>query len=183
MSQKTMVRVVLTALFTALSVVSILLFRIPLIPAAPFLEYDMADVIVLLCTLLIGVVPGTVSLLIVCLIQAFFMGGNGIIGFLMHFVASEAMVLLFGLICRKRKTAGRLALAAVFAILAMTLLMIPLNLVFTGIFMGTPIKEVAALLVPAIIPFNLLKAAINSVAAVLLYIAFQPLYKKVVPNV
>lgn len=182
MSRKNLISLILTALFTALSVVSILLLRVPLIPAASFLEYDMADVLILLGTLLIGTWPGMVALLIVCLIQAFLLGGNGWIGFLMHFVASGAMVLLFGLLCRKHKSAGRLIIAAVLATLAMTVLMVPLNLVFTGLFMGTPMQVVVDMLVPAIIPFNLLKAAINCTAAVLLYTAFAPLYHKAVPK-
>lgn len=179
MSRKNLINLVLTALFTALSVVSIFLLRVPLIPSAPFLEYDMADVIVLLCTMLIGTGAGSVSLFIVCIIQAFLLGGNGIIGFFMHFVASEAMVLIIGFVCRRGTKIGRLAIGALLATLAMTLLMIPLNLIFTGIFMGTPMNVVAGMLIPAIIPFNLLKGALNCTAAVLLYKAFCPLYKKI----
>lgn len=179
MSRKTIIKLILTALFTALSVVSILLFRVPLIPAAPFLEYDMADVVVLLCTMLLGASAGSLSLFIVCIIQAFLLGGNGIIGFFMHFVSSEAMVILIGLICRKNKGWGRLLLGAVSATVAMTLLMIPLNLVFTGVFMGTPMNVVAGMLVPAIIPFNLLKGVINCTAGILLYKTFAPLYSEI----
>ncbi len=168
MSHKSIVKMALTALFAALASVSVLV-QFPLIPAAPFLLYDFADVIIILCTLLLGILPGTAALLVTCFVQAFILGGNGIIGFLMHFIASEAMVLCFGLICRGRKSPARLAVSAVAATAAMTLLMIPLNLVFTGIFLGTGVSAVAKLLVPAIIPFNLLKAAINSAASALLY--------------
>lgn len=179
MSRKNTIRLVLTALFAALSVASLLVFRIPLIPSAPFLEYDMADIVVLLCTLLIGPVSGTVCLFTVCVIQAFLMGGNGIIGFIMHFGSSGVMVLLFGLICSKQKNIFRLVLGALSATLVMTLLMIPLNLIFTGIFMGTPMQIVRDMLVPAIIPFNLLKGVINCTGAVLLYLMLAPLYKKI----
>lgn len=178
MKRQTTIKLVLTALFTALSVVSIMLFRIPLIPAAPFLEYDMADVIVILCTLLLGTASGGICLFIVCIIQAFLLGGNGIIGFLMHFVSSGAMILIIGLFCRKNNSWTRLAIGAAFATVVMTALMIPLNLVFTGIFMGTPMSVVVSMLVPAIIPFNLLKGVINCTAGILLYRAFLPLYQK-----
>ncbi len=179
MSHKTIVKLVLTALFTALSVISILLFRIPLIPSAPFLEYDMADILVLLCTMLLGVGAGSMSLFIVCVIQAFFMGGNGIIGLIMHFVSSEVMVLIIGFICRQSSKWNRLVISSVLATVAMTALMIPLNLVFTGIFMGTPMSVVVSMLVPAIIPFNLLKGVINCTGAVLLYKAVSPLYRTI----
>lgn len=53
--------------------------------------------------------------------------------------------------------------------LAMTAVMVPLNIVFTGIFLGQGAKAVAELLIPAIIPFNLLKACINSAATVAIF--------------
>ena len=40
-------RLVEMAMLAAISIVLVMLIRIPLIPAAPFLEYDMADVPVL----------------------------------------------------------------------------------------------------------------------------------------
>ena len=59
----------------------------------------------------------------------------------------------------KKFTSILLALAM---LAAMTVVMIPLNLVFTGIFMGAGTQTVIGMLIPAIIPFNLLKAGINS---------------------
>lgn len=179
MNKKKVLTVVLTALFAALSVVSILVLQVPLIPSAPFLKYDMADIFIIICTLTAGIIPGTTALLVTCLIQAFLLGGDGWIGFLMHFIASEAMVLIFGTVCRKAKTLPRLVISAVASTIATTALMIPLNLVFTGIFLGATVAGVAAMLLPAIIPFNLLKAGINCTAAVILYLAVSPLLKKI----
>lgn len=67
---------------------------------------------------------------------------------------------------RTRK-AALLGLAA--GTLAMTAVMCVCNLVFTPLFMGSPVGEVVKLLLPAIIPFNLAKAAINSVITYLVY--------------
>ena len=49
----------------------------------------------------------------------------------------------------------------------MTLLMIPLNLVMTVWFLGVPRQVVVSMLVPAIIPFNLIKSLSNSALAFL----------------
>ena len=67
---------------------------------------------------------------------------------------------------RQRK-AALLGLAA--GTLAMTAVMCVCNLVCTPLFMGSPVGEVVKLLLPAIIPFNLAKAAINSVITYLVY--------------
>ena len=53
--------------------------------------------------------------------------------------------------------------------LTQTLVMVGCNLVFTPLFMGAPVGEVVAMLVPAIIPFNLMKAALNSLVTFVIY--------------
>ena len=47
--------------------------------------------------------------------------------------------------------------------------MIPLNLIFTVRFLGVPREAVMAMLLPTIIPFNLIKAGINSVVTFVVY--------------
>ena len=65
------------ALLAAVSIVCILLIQIPIIPAAPFLKYDMADVPILMGAFMLGPLAGIEILVAVSAIQAFFMGGDG----------------------------------------------------------------------------------------------------------
>jgi len=53
--------------------------------------------------------------------------------------------------------------------IAQVLMMIPLNLIFTVHFNGAPQAVVLAMLVPIIIPFNLIKVGINGILTFLLY--------------
>ena len=69
-------------------------------------------------------------------------------------------------------------MALVCGSVTMILLMVPLNLLFTGYFMGTPIETVKALLLPAIIPFNAVKAFGNSLITLLLYKTISRIFKK-----
>ena len=55
--------------------------------------------------------------------------------------------------------------------------MIPLNLIFTVHFLGSPREVVIDMLIPAIIPFNLIKAVINSVVAGLIFVPLQKILK------
>ena len=50
----------------------------------------------------------------------------------------------------------------------MTAVMMLCNLIFTPIFMGTPVDAVLQMMLPIILPFNLIKAIINGVVAFLL---------------
>ena len=52
-------------MLASISVILVAFVRIPLVPAAPFLVYDMADAPVLIGTLLFGPVPGMTILLVV----------------------------------------------------------------------------------------------------------------------
>ncbi len=173
---KKILRTVQLAMLTAVSIVLLYLIRVPLIPSAPFLEYDMADVPVLIGSMLFGPAAGMLTLLAACLIQALTVSAaSGWIGFVMHFIASSALLLVASIIYQKGKCSVKaLAIGLVCGSLAMTVVMIPLNLIFTGIFLGAGTKAVASMLIPAIIPFNLLKAGINSL---LTLVVFLPLKK------
>ncbi len=172
---QTVIRTAIMAMLTAVSIVLVYFIHLPLIPGVTFLEYDPADIPVLIGAMMLGPVSGIVILLAVCLIQALTVSAaSGWIGFIMHFVASSVLVLIPSLIYRKKKTTVSLIVGLILGVIAMTAVMIPLNLVFTGIFIGTGVKAVASMLIPAIIPFNLAKASIN---AVVTFAVFTPIAK------
>ncbi len=181
MNSKKVIRTAIMAMLTALSIVSLYVIRMPLIPAAPFLEYDVADIPVLIGSMLLGPVSGIVTLLAVCLIQALTVSASsGWIGFVMHFIASSVLVLIASLIYKRKQTAASLIVGLVIGSIAMTAVMIPLNLVFTGIFLGAGTQTVIGMLIPAIIPFNLLKAGINSAVTFAVFTPIKSILKKYV---
>ena len=158
------------SLLAAISIVLIMLLRLSFFPSAPYLEYDMADVPVLLGTFLLGPAAGLEILFVVSAIQAFFLGGNGIIGLIMHFVASGAMILAVWAVYRAlgKKTSSLIAGLAT-GTLVRVLIMIPLNLILTVHFSGVPRQAVVDMLMPVLIPFNLLVAGINSIIFFIVY--------------
>lgn len=169
------------AMLTALSIVSLYIIRMPLIPAAPFLEYDAADIPVLIGSMLLGPVHGMIILLAVCLIQALTVSAaSGWIGFVMHFAASGIFVLVAANIYKKRKSIKSLIAGLAAGSISMVIAMIPLNLVFTGIFLGAGTQAVVQMLIPAILPFNILKAVINSVATFAIFTPVSEILKKYV---
>ncbi len=174
------------AMLTALSVVLIAVIRFPIFPPpADFLEYDPADIPVLIGAMMLGPIPGILILFVASAIQAITVSSvNGIIGFFMHFIASSALVLVSSLIYRKKKTIPSLIIGLVLGTLAMVVVMIPLNLIFipplVEMTAGIQItaKDVAAMIVPTIIPFNLIKAGVNSAITFAVFTPIAHVLKK-----
>ncbi|HCA28978.1 MAG TPA: ECF transporter S component [Ruminococcaceae bacterium] len=167
-------QLVFMAMLSAIAVVLMILVRIPLIPATPFLIYDMADVPVLIGTMLGGIIPGLLILFVTSAIQAFVLGGDYWVGFIMHFVSSGVLVVVTGLFHTCNPKWWKTILGFLIGSLAMTAVMIPMNLVLTPLFMGAPREAVVALLLPAIIPFNVFKSALNCSITLAVYRLLTP---------
>ncbi len=178
MTTKHLLRLCQTSCLAAIAVVLVWLIHFPLIPAAPFLEYDMADVPVLLATVLFGPGWGLMMLTVVSAIQAFLLGGNGWVGAVMHLVSSGVLVCIVGVFTRKSVKPVRFTIGLLLGTLGMAAAMVPMNLTLTVYFLGTPRAAVVQMLLPAILPFNLLKAGINSALTAVLFFALRPLFRR-----
>ena len=155
-------------MLAAISLVLLLLIRIPF-PPAPFLVYDPADIPIFIGAFAFGPLTGIILTLIVSFIQAFILGGDGIIGFFMHVVSTGAFVLVAGHIYKHRKTRKSAVIALICGTIVMTASMLLWNLLITPVFLGVPRETVIAMLATVILPFNLLKAGINSIVTFLTY--------------
>lgn len=174
-------KLVLMALLSAISVILLMtpFLRMPLIPAAPYLVYDAMDIPILIGGFWLGPVAGLIITLVGALIQGVAINvEGGLYGILMHLIATGVFVTTASLIYRKKKTIARMVTGLVFGTLAMTLIMIPANLIITPLFLGAPVSAVKEMILPVIVPFNLLKAGINSVITFLIYLPISKMRKK-----
>ena len=169
-SKKNIVKLVMTAMMAALSVVFMFVVRFSLLPGAKFLEYDMGDIPVILSAMFLGTPAGAFVLLFVSLIQSLTVSAaSSWQGFVMHVLSTGAYVIILKLITSRNDSPKRLLTAVGISTVALTAIMIPLNLIFTPLYLNTTVEAVLQLMLPAIIPFNFLKGIINSVIIVLLY--------------
>ncbi len=144
----------------ALSIALALFVRFPLL--VPFLEYEPGDIPILIATFLFGPVVGLILTAIVCLVQGFTVSASsGLYGILMHFVATATLVLATGMIYSYRKTRKGALVALSVGAVAEIAVMLGANILITPLFMGIPRSEVFPMLLPIILPFNLIKCAIN----------------------
>ena len=170
MKNERLKRLVVLAMLAAISVVLVWAVHVPLIPVVSFLEYDPADVPILIATMAYGPVAGVVLTVVVSVIQGLTVSaGSGAYGIIMHIIATSTLVLVAGGVYRLRRTRSGGVLGLVLGTLAMGLIMMPANHFITPYFMGQPTAVVDALLLPGILPFNLLKAGINSAVTFVVY--------------
>lgn len=162
-------KLALLAMFTAIGAVLITLVHFPLFPAAPFLQYDPADVPILIAAFAFGPVAGILVTVLASFIQAFFLGGDGIYGFLMHVIATGILVTVASTLYRKFHTRTGAIIGLLLGTFAMGVGMMIANHFITPFYMVAPTEMVDAMLVTVILPFNLLKAGINSVVTFLVY--------------
>ncbi len=157
------------AIFIALSVVTGYLIHFPILPQAPFLLYDPGHVFLLIAAFKFGPRAGMTMTLVYALIFALITGQGGPYGAFMNFLSTGAFVLVSSWIYLKKHDRNGAIIGLVLGALAMTAIMIPANLIITPLYLGVERPIVLKLLIPAIIPFNLLKGLISSVLTLLVY--------------
>ena len=171
---------VFLGMFAAISIILCCLIHVPILPAAPFLEYDPADVPILISTFAFGPWWALVLTGVVAAVQGMTVSASGgFWGILMHFLATGSMALVSGLIYRRFRTLKGAIVSLFAGALTMTLIMIPLNLIIDPLYMGVSREIVAGMLLPAIIPFNAIKSMLNCVITFLLYKHVSRLFKYV----
>lgn len=158
------------AMLVAISIVLVYLIHFPIFPAAAFLEYDPADIPILVGAFAYGPITGILLTAAACLIQGLTVSAqSGWYGIIMHFIATSTLVVVSSTIYRVRHTRTGAVTGLVCGSISMGLIMMAANHLVTPYFMGAPVEVVDAMLLPVILPFNLAKAGINSVVTFVVY--------------
>ncbi len=102
--------------------------------------------------------------------------GSGIIGILMHIFATGSCPSPPGWSTSAKSIRGAVV-ALVVGALAMICSMVVWNIILTPVFMGVDRSVVMGMIVPAILPFNAIKAGLNCVVTFLIYKPLSRMYK------
>jgi len=158
------------AMLSAVSVLLVAILHFPIIPNAPFLEYDMADVPLLIIGFMYGPLYALISTIVVSVIQGMTLSAaSGWVGIIMHIIATGTLTVVSSFIYQKNKNKKNAIIGLALGALCMILVMIPSNLFFTVKFWGMKYEAVLAMLPTAIIPFNIIKSVLNSLIVALIY--------------
>ncbi len=160
-------KMVLIAMLAAISYIAVLAIRIPVVA---FLSYEPKDVIITIGGFLLGPTAAALCSLVVSLIEMFSISETGIIGCVMNLLSSCSFACVAALIYKKRHDLAGAVLGLAAGSAAMIGTMLLWNYLITPLYMtGTTRADVAAMLIPIFLPFNALKAGLNSALTLLLY--------------
>ena len=141
-------------------------FRIPI---GGFLTYDPKDAVIAIGGFLYGPLTALLLSVLVSFLEFLTVSDSGWIGLLMNVIASCFFVLPAAFLYRKRRTLGGAVCGLLFGVFLMTAGMLLWNYLITPLYTGLPRAEVVGLILPLLLPFNLLKACINAALTVVLY--------------
>lgn len=159
-------KLTIIGMLCAISLVAVAFIRIPVVL---FLKYEPKDVIITIGGFMLGPVASLIISTVVALIEMVTISDTGIIGAVMNLVSSASFCCSAALIYKKRHSMSGAVIGLISGCLIMTGIMLLWNYLITPLYMGYPREAVAALLVPAFLPFNLLKGALNAGITLLLY--------------
>ncbi len=159
-------RMVLLGMLSALAYVLMVVGRVPIVM---WLKYDPKDVIIIFGGLLYGPMASFAVSVVVSLVEMFTVSDTGIIGFAMNVLSTCTFACTAAWVYSRRRTIGGAVLGLVAGVLLMTAAMLAWNYVLTPLYMNQPREDVAALLMPVFLPFNLFKGSLNAMLTLLLY--------------
>ena len=165
MNQRTR-KITTVGMLCALAYIAVAFGRIPLVL---FLKYDPKDVVITFGGLLFGPLTSFVMAFVVSFIEMLTISDKGLLGFIMNVLSSCSFACMAAFIYRKKRCFSGAVIGLLCGCLCMAAVMLLWNYLIAPIYMGMPREAVAELLLPAFLPFNLIKGSINTAVTLLLY--------------
>ena len=166
MKRSSVKKIVLLAMLAAISYLIMSLVRIPVVL---FLKYEPKDVVITIGGFLFGPMASFVVSLVVSLLEMVTVSDTGPIGCVMNLLATCSFACTAAFIYKRKHTLkGAISGLAAGSVL-MIITMLLWNWLITPWYMGVDRATVESMLLPAFLPFNLLKAGLNSALTLSLY--------------
>lgn len=157
-------QLVVMALLCAIGV--LLSFFEPAVPGYTWLKYDPSAMPAMVCGFAFGPGAGLAVGIVGAVIHGILFGD--FFGAIMTILVVCGFVLPASLVYRKIHTMKGAALGLVLSVIISTATAILGNLIVTPLF-GTPLNAVFELILPVLVPFNLIKAVLNSLLTLVVY--------------
>lgn len=139
----------------------------PLLPGVTWLKFDASNMPAMVAGFAYGPAGGVAVGIVTAIIHGLLMAD--FTGALMNILVATCFVLPAALIYKKKRTYKFAIIGLVFSIIAGVIGSIIGNLLLTPSWLGVPFDAVVALIIPVLIPFNLLKGLLNSVITLIVY--------------
>ena len=160
-------RIAVTALFCAVAAICTLFIEFPILPGVTFLKYDPSAIAALIAGFAYGPATGIVVSVLPYLVHL--ATESGIYGTIMAIIATLSLVLPAALVYQRNTTMrGAITGLVVGGVICLACCILA-NIVVTPIYMGAPREAVIGMIVPTLLPFNVLKIALNCVITAFVY--------------
>ena len=159
-------QLVTMALMTAIGVL-LSFIEFPLLPGVTWLKFDASNMPAMVAGFAYGPGGGVVVGILTAILHGLLMADFS--GAVMNIIVVLFYVLPVALIYKRMHTFAGAIIALVVGTLLAVVGAVLGNLVITPAWLGVPLDAVIAMIVPILIPFNLLKGALNSVLTLIIY--------------
>ena len=139
--------------------------ELPVVPGAEWLKYDPSGIVSLRATILYGSWIG-VGVAVASWIPHLV---TDPLGAFMNIMATVSLIVTVGTVYRRKPCLLHAVLGCAAGVVVSSAVSICLNFVVMPLYMVTSYEEIAALVLPALLPFNVFKALANSVVAIVSY--------------
>lgn len=156
----------MTAMLCAIAYVAVMVGRVPVIL---FLKYDPKDAIIALGGFIWGPLISVIASVIVSLVEMVTISDNGIWGCVMNIASTCSFACVASFVYQRKRTLSGALLGLVLGSMSMAVVMLFWNYLITPIYMDAPREQIANMLLPVFLPFNLLKAGLNAGITYFLY--------------
>ena len=161
------------AMFIALGYICLFVFRFKV----SFLTLDFKDVFITLGVFVYGPVAAIVIAFVEALLELVTVSDTGFWGALMNFCGSASFAVTASLIYKYNKNFKGAVIGLVSAVFCMTAVMLLMNLIITPIYSHVPVKTVVGMILPLLLPFNLIKSVLNAAITFVLYKPMSQAFK------
>ncbi|MCL2225229.1 MAG: ECF transporter S component [Defluviitaleaceae bacterium] len=138
--------------------------------AAPFLTYDPKDVVILIGGFLFGPVSALLMSVILAFLEMATVSVTGFIGAIMNALASASFACTAAFVYSKRRNIQGAVVGLALGCVVATATMLLWNYAIIPLYVpGATRESVMAMMIPVLLPFNLIKTSLNAAIALLLY--------------
>ena len=166
MKRSSIKKMVLLAMLAAISYLLVSLVRIPVVL---FLKYEPKDVVITIGGFLFGPMASFAVSLVVSLLEMVTVSDTGPIGCVMNLLSTCSFACTAAFIYKRKHTLNGVIAGLAAGSVLMVITMLLWNWLITPWYMGVDRATVEGMLLPAFLPFNLLKAGLNSALTLSLY--------------
>ncbi|MCL2456935.1 MAG: ECF transporter S component [Defluviitaleaceae bacterium] len=137
----------------------------------PHLTYDPKDVVILMGGFMFGPLSALFMSFVVAILEMSTVSSTAFYGALMNFLSSASFTCTAAIVYSKKRDIFGAIIGLAVGCVVVTVTMVAANVIIAPLFLPflTPKGVLALLVLPVIVPFNLMKSSLNAVLAILVY--------------